>query len=155
MAYKIMVVDDEKMLTGLLSDHLRDNGYLPYVANNVQLSTGCGMDCRMETIRCKTSLATRHVQSADAYQSLPVDGRKPVVWEPAFCGAGPVSVRSDSKVCNDPDYVLCLAVTSVLCHSKRDSLVFPARPVGLSAWRREGGRSFAPAGKRVILRNHR
>ena len=24
MAYKIMVVDDEKMLTGLLSDHLRD-----------------------------------------------------------------------------------------------------------------------------------
>lgn len=57
MAYKIMVVDDEKMLTGLLSDHLRDNGYLPYVANNAQLSTGGGMDCRMETIRCKASLA--------------------------------------------------------------------------------------------------
>ena len=36
MAYKIMVVDDEKMLTGLLSDHLRDNGYLPYVANSAQ-----------------------------------------------------------------------------------------------------------------------
>lgn len=36
MAYKILVVDDERMLTDLLSDYLGDNGYLPYVANSAQ-----------------------------------------------------------------------------------------------------------------------
>lgn len=36
MAYKILVVDDEKMLTDLLCDHLRDNGYQPYVANSAK-----------------------------------------------------------------------------------------------------------------------
>lgn len=36
MAYKILVVDDEKMLTDLLFDHLRDNGYQPYVANSAK-----------------------------------------------------------------------------------------------------------------------
>lgn len=36
MAYKILIVDDETMLTDLLSDHLKDNGYLPYVANSAR-----------------------------------------------------------------------------------------------------------------------
>lgn len=36
MTYKILVVDDEKMLTDLLCDHLRDNGYQPYVANSAE-----------------------------------------------------------------------------------------------------------------------
>lgn len=36
MAYKILVVDDEKMLTDLLFDHLRDIGYQPYVANSAK-----------------------------------------------------------------------------------------------------------------------
>lgn len=40
MAYKILVVDDEPMLTGLLHDHLKDNGYLPYVANSAQEALG-------------------------------------------------------------------------------------------------------------------
>lgn len=34
MAYKILIVDDEKMMTELLSDHLQDCGYETYVANN-------------------------------------------------------------------------------------------------------------------------
>ena len=31
---KILIVDDEVMLTGLLSDHLQDNGYITYAAND-------------------------------------------------------------------------------------------------------------------------
>lgn len=34
MAYKILIVDDEKMLTELLASHLQDCGYVTYVANN-------------------------------------------------------------------------------------------------------------------------
>lgn len=34
MAYRILIVDDEKMLTDLLSEHLRDYGYEPLVAND-------------------------------------------------------------------------------------------------------------------------
>ena len=34
MAYRILIVDDEKMLTDLLSEHLRDCGYEPLVAND-------------------------------------------------------------------------------------------------------------------------
>ena len=34
MRYKILIVDDEKMMTDLLSDHLRDCGYDTLVANN-------------------------------------------------------------------------------------------------------------------------
>lgn len=34
MAHQILIVDDEKMLTDLLSEHLRDCGYEPLVANN-------------------------------------------------------------------------------------------------------------------------
>ena len=33
MAYKILIVDDEKMMTELLSDHLRDCGYDTITAN--------------------------------------------------------------------------------------------------------------------------
>lgn len=33
MAYKILIVDDEKMITELLSDHLEDCGYKVYTAN--------------------------------------------------------------------------------------------------------------------------
>lgn len=36
MPYKILIVDDEKMLTDLLSDHFKDNGYLTYTANNAK-----------------------------------------------------------------------------------------------------------------------
>lgn len=32
--YKILIVDDETMLTDLLEQHFRDNGYLTYVANS-------------------------------------------------------------------------------------------------------------------------
>ena len=34
MSYKILIVDDEIMLTDLLSEHLEINGYIPYVANS-------------------------------------------------------------------------------------------------------------------------
>lgn len=34
MAYKILIVDDEAMLTELLADHLQDCGYIAYVAQN-------------------------------------------------------------------------------------------------------------------------
>lgn len=34
MAYKVLIVDDEKMLTELLEAHLQDCGYVTYVANN-------------------------------------------------------------------------------------------------------------------------
>lgn len=34
MAYKILIVDDEKMITELLSDHLQDCGYETYTANS-------------------------------------------------------------------------------------------------------------------------
>lgn len=34
--FKILIIDDERMLTNLLFDHLKDNGYLPYVANSAQ-----------------------------------------------------------------------------------------------------------------------
>ena len=34
MAYNILIVDDEKMITDLLSAHLRDCGYLTMIANN-------------------------------------------------------------------------------------------------------------------------
>lgn len=34
MAYKILIVDDEKMMTELLSDHLQDCGYEPLTANS-------------------------------------------------------------------------------------------------------------------------
>ena len=34
MAYKILIVDDEKMLTELLEAHLQDCGYTTFVANN-------------------------------------------------------------------------------------------------------------------------
>ena len=34
MSYKILIVDDEKMMTELLSDHLQDLGYETLVANN-------------------------------------------------------------------------------------------------------------------------
>lgn len=34
MGYKILIVDDEIMLTDLLSEHLEMSGYLPYVANS-------------------------------------------------------------------------------------------------------------------------
>lgn len=33
MAYKILIVDDEKMMTELLSDHLQDCGYETFIAN--------------------------------------------------------------------------------------------------------------------------
>lgn len=36
MAHKILIVDDEEMLTELLADHLRDNGYLSYTANSAK-----------------------------------------------------------------------------------------------------------------------
>lgn len=32
MQYKILIVDDEPMLTGLLADYLGDMGYLPFMA---------------------------------------------------------------------------------------------------------------------------
>ena len=34
MQYKILMVDDEPMLTALLADYLGDMGYLPYTAAN-------------------------------------------------------------------------------------------------------------------------
>ena len=34
MAYKILIVDDEKMMTELLSDHLRDCDYATITAND-------------------------------------------------------------------------------------------------------------------------
>lgn len=34
MPYKILIVDDEPMLTELLSDHLSDNGYIVFTANS-------------------------------------------------------------------------------------------------------------------------
>lgn len=34
MAYKILIADDEPMLTELLSEHFRDSGYTTYVAQN-------------------------------------------------------------------------------------------------------------------------
>ena len=34
MASTILIVDDEPMLTDLLSEHLKQNGYLTYTANN-------------------------------------------------------------------------------------------------------------------------
>ena len=34
MAYKILIVDDEKMMTELLSDHLRDCDYETITAND-------------------------------------------------------------------------------------------------------------------------
>ena len=34
MAYKILIADDEPMITELLSDHLQDNGYMAFVAKN-------------------------------------------------------------------------------------------------------------------------
>lgn len=33
---KILIVDDEEMLTSLLSDHLRDNGYMTFTANSAK-----------------------------------------------------------------------------------------------------------------------
>lgn len=33
---KILIIDDEVMLTSLLSDHLRDNGYLTFTANSAK-----------------------------------------------------------------------------------------------------------------------
>ena len=36
MAKRILIVDDEVMLTGLLSDHLRDNGFEPCTANDAE-----------------------------------------------------------------------------------------------------------------------
>ncbi len=36
MPYKILIVDDEEMLTQLLSDHLRNSGYCTYTANNAE-----------------------------------------------------------------------------------------------------------------------
>ena len=34
MQYKILIVDDEKMMTDLLSDHLCDCGYDTFIAND-------------------------------------------------------------------------------------------------------------------------
>ena len=34
MAHKILIVDDEKMMTELLEDHLRDCGYETFAANS-------------------------------------------------------------------------------------------------------------------------
>ena len=34
MAYKVLIVDDEKMMTELLSDHLQDCGYETLEANS-------------------------------------------------------------------------------------------------------------------------
>ncbi len=36
MKYKILIIDDEEMLTDLLAQHFRDKGYLTYVANNAE-----------------------------------------------------------------------------------------------------------------------
>lgn len=36
MAYKILVVDDEKMLTDLLCDHRMDHAYQSYVPNSAK-----------------------------------------------------------------------------------------------------------------------
>lgn len=36
MAYKILIVDDEVMLTDLLAAHLRDEGYMTYTANSAE-----------------------------------------------------------------------------------------------------------------------
>ena len=33
MAYKILIIDDEKMMTELLSDHLQESGYETMTAN--------------------------------------------------------------------------------------------------------------------------
>lgn len=34
MPYKILIVDDEAMLTQVIADHLQNNGYIPYTANS-------------------------------------------------------------------------------------------------------------------------
>ena len=36
MKYKILIIDDEEMLTELLSEHLQKCGYLPYTANSAE-----------------------------------------------------------------------------------------------------------------------
>ncbi len=36
MAYKVLIVDDEKMLTELLSSHLQDCGYETFVAEDAE-----------------------------------------------------------------------------------------------------------------------
>lgn len=36
MSYKILIVDDEPMLTALLCDHLGDNGYITFAANSAE-----------------------------------------------------------------------------------------------------------------------
>lgn len=36
MSYKILIVDDEPMLTDLLCDHLGDNGYVTFAANSAE-----------------------------------------------------------------------------------------------------------------------
>ena len=36
MAYKVLIVDDEKMLTELLSSHLQRCGYEAFVAENAE-----------------------------------------------------------------------------------------------------------------------
>lgn len=37
MTYKILIVDDEKMLTELLEAHLQDCGYTTFVANSSRM----------------------------------------------------------------------------------------------------------------------
>ena len=34
MAHKILIADDESMLTDLLSEHLQDSGYTTFIAHN-------------------------------------------------------------------------------------------------------------------------
>lgn len=34
MSYKILIIDDEEMMTELLADHFEAEGYLPFIANN-------------------------------------------------------------------------------------------------------------------------
>ena len=36
MSHKILIVDDEPMLTALLCDHLGDNGYITFAANSAE-----------------------------------------------------------------------------------------------------------------------
>lgn len=57
MSYKLLIVDDEEMLTQLLSSHLTNCGYLVYTAN-------CAADA-LEKLRCQPDLILLDINMPD------------------------------------------------------------------------------------------
>jgi len=131
MAYKILIVDDEEMLTELLADHLQDCGYVCYVAQNtdeaisklnlhpdlilldINMPGTDGLDfCKniRNHVACPILFLTARITDQDKVNGLQVGGddyiTKPFSLQELTARIG-AHIRRDERSKNVPEIVGC------------------------------------------------